>query len=43
MLVYALVVAGTIYAVVDLDYPRSGWIRLAEADNALAKLQDSIR
>ncbi len=43
MLVYALVVAGTIYAVVDLDYPRSGWIRLEEADNALAKLQDSIR
>ena len=43
MLVYALVVAGTIYAVVDLDYPRTGWIRLEEADNALAKLRDSIR
>ena len=43
MLVYALVVAGTIYAVVDLDYPRSGWIRLEEADVALAKLRDSIR
>jgi uncharacterized membrane protein YedE/YeeE len=43
MLVYALVVACTIYAVVDLDYPRSGWIRLDVADNALAKLRDSIR
>ena len=43
MLVYALVVAGTIYAIIDLDYPRSGWIRLEEADNALAKLRDSIR
>ena len=43
MVVYAMVVAGTIYAVVDLDYPRSGWIRLEEADNALAKLRDSIR
>jgi len=43
MLVYALVVAGTIYAVVDLDYPHAGWIRLDVADNALAKLRDSIR
>jgi uncharacterized membrane protein YfcA len=43
MLVYALVVAGTIYAVVDLDYPHSGWIRLDVADDALAKLRDSIR
>ena len=40
---YALVVACTIYAVVDLDYPRSGWIRLDVADNALAQLRDSIR
>jgi hypothetical protein len=43
MLVYALVVAVTIYAVIDLDYPRSGLIRLDAADNALAKLRDSIR
>jgi len=43
MLVYALVVAVTIYVVVDLDYPHAGWIRLDVADNALAKLRDSIR
>ena len=43
MLVYALAVAGTIYAVVDLDYPHAGWIRLEVADDALAKLRDSIR
>ena len=43
MLVYALVVAVTIYAVIDLNYPRSGLIRLDAADNALAKLRDSIR
>ena len=42
MLVYALVVAVTVYAVIDLDYPRSGFIRLDAADNALAKLRDSI-
>ena len=43
MLVYALVVASTIYAVVDLDYPRSGLIRLDAADTALLQLRDSIR
>jgi len=43
MVVYALVVAGTIYTVIDLDHPRSGLIRLDAADNALAKLRDSIR
>ncbi len=43
MLVYAFVVAVTIYAVIDLDYPRSGLIRLDAADIALTKLRDSIR
>jgi len=43
MIVYAFVVSVTIYAVIDLDYPRSGLIRLDVADNALAKLRDSIR
>ncbi len=43
MLLYALVVAVTIYAVLDLEYPRSGWIRLDSADRALLELRDSIR
>lgn len=43
MLVYAFVVAVTIYAVIDLDYPRSGLIRLDVADIALTKLRDSIQ
>jgi hypothetical protein len=43
IVVYALAVTATIYAVIDLDYPRSGLIRLDAADNALAKLRDSIR
>jgi hypothetical protein len=43
MLVYAMVVAITIYAVADLDYPRAGLIRVDAADSALAKLRDSIR
>jgi hypothetical protein len=41
--VYAFVVSVTIYAVIDLDYPRSGLIRLDAADNALEELRDSIR
>jgi hypothetical protein len=43
MLLYAVVVAVTVYVVVDLDYPRSGLIRLDAADNALIKLRDSIQ
>jgi hypothetical protein len=43
MAVFALSVTATIYAVIDLDYPRAGWIRLDAADNELAKLRDSIR
>jgi len=43
MLLYAAVVASTIYVVIDLDYPRSGLINLNAADNALISLRDSIR
>src|SRR5262249_31298358 len=43
ILVYALVVAFTVYTVVDLDYPRSGLIRIDAADHALHTLRDSIR
>jgi hypothetical protein len=40
---YALVVALAVYAVLDLDFPRSGLIRLDAADNALTELRNSIR
>ena len=40
---YALVVSLTIYAVVDLDHPRSGLIRLDAADATMTRLRDSIR
>jgi hypothetical protein len=43
MLVYALVTAFTIYAVIDLDYPRAGFIHLDTADEALRQLRDFIR
>jgi hypothetical protein len=43
MVLYALVIAVTIYAVLDLEYPRFGLIRLDSADKALLQLRDSIR
>jgi ABC-type glycerol-3-phosphate transport system permease component len=43
LLLYAVVVGATLYMVLDLEYPRSGLIRLDAADTALYKLRDSIR
>jgi hypothetical protein len=43
MVVYALLITLTVYAVLDLDYPRSGLIRLDAADHAMVQLRDSIR
>lgn len=43
LFLYALVIALTIYTVVDLDYPRFGLIHLNSVDNALNQLRDSIR
>jgi hypothetical protein len=42
LLVYAVVIAITVYAVLDLEYPRFGLIRLDAADQALRQLRDSI-
>jgi hypothetical protein len=43
LLLYAAVIAITDYAVLDLEYPRFGLIRLDAADQALRQLRDSIR
>jgi|SRR5215469_9439831 len=43
MVLYAAVISVTIYAVLDLEYPRFGLIHLKEADKALIQLRDSIR
>ena len=43
MLLYAMVISMTIYAVLDLESPRAGLIRVGAADNALIQLRDSIR
>lgn len=43
MIVYSLVASMTIYAVADLDNPRSGLIRVDAADAALIELRQSMR
>jgi hypothetical protein len=43
VLVYAVVVALTVYTVLDLEYPRAGLIRVGTADETLRLLQESIR
>jgi ABC-type glycerol-3-phosphate transport system permease component len=42
LVLYALVVSVTIYAVLDLEYSRFGLIRIDAADKALHQLRDSI-
>lgn len=43
MLLYAACISATIYAVTDLEHPRSGLIRVDAADRALLQLRDVIR
>ena len=42
VVLYALVIALTVFTFLDLDYPRFGLIRLHAADNAMLSLRDSI-
>ncbi|HKD64975.1 MAG TPA: hypothetical protein VKB40_13165 [Candidatus Acidoferrales bacterium] len=43
MILYGTVIPITIYAVLDLEDPRPGLIRVDGADKALIQLRDSIR
>ena len=43
MVLYAAVIAVTVYVILDLEYPRFGLIRLDAADKALLQLRKSIR
>jgi hypothetical protein len=43
MLVFTLSIAITIYAVLDLDYPRAGLIRIDSADRALIDLRETMK
>jgi len=43
MALFALAIAGTVYAVIDLEYPRVGLITLQHADRAIIQLRDLMR
>jgi hypothetical protein len=42
MIAFAGVIAVTVYVIVDLEYPRFGFIRVAAADQALSELRRSM-
>lgn len=42
-LVYASIVTTTVYVMLDMEYPRSGLIRIGAADRAMTNLRDSIQ
>lgn len=43
MLLFAAVIAVTIYFIIDMEYPRLGFIRIGAADQPLYDLRDSIK
>jgi uncharacterized membrane protein YfcA len=43
MVLYGVVIAFAIYALLDLEHPQFGMIRLSSTDQSLLQLRDSIR
>jgi hypothetical protein len=43
MLVFSLILAATVYVILDLEFPRSGLIRIDKADHLLTDLRDSMK
>jgi hypothetical protein len=43
MVGFAALIAGSVYVILDLEYPRLGWIRLDAADRVLVELRESMR
>ena len=40
---FAAIVAFTLYVILDIEYPRAGWIRLDEIDQALVNVRASMK
>jgi hypothetical protein len=40
---FALVLSATVYVILDLEYPRIGFIRLDAADRAMLELRESMK
>jgi hypothetical protein len=43
VILYAVTITATVNAVIELDFPRTGLIRISSADNILLRLRDSIK
>ena len=43
MLVYATVMAGAVYVIMDLEYPRGGLIRIDAADQTLVDVRNGMK
>lgn len=42
ILLYSLVVSGTVYVILDMEFPRAGFIRVDAMDQLLVQLRDSM-
>lgn len=43
MVMFALAISITIYAIIDLEFPRAGFIRIGAADKAMVELSQSMK
>jgi hypothetical protein len=43
IILYAVTITATVNAVIELDYPRAGLIRIVSADKILMQLRDTIK
>jgi hypothetical protein len=43
IILYAVTIAATVNVVIELDYPRSGLLRLVSADKILMQLRDTMK
>ena len=43
MTLYALIMASSLYIILDLEYPRFGLIRIDAADQVLIDVRDSMK
>lgn len=41
-ILFAVTLAGAVYVILDIEYPRPGFIRLDKADQVLVELRESM-
>jgi len=43
MVIFAVVLAVTVYVIIDLEYPRIGLIQMSDSDRVLVRLRESMK